>query len=133
MNSPKGLAALVIVLVVVGAVVWALRTNPLLSLWVLLGMLAVWEIGRRSRYRHSLRFLPPPRARGARPPAPVVHSIRAAGTGRGHCGIGRRGRRHLSSALTHHAPRWRDARRYHAGRDVALSSRVGSARIAPIA
>jgi hypothetical protein len=82
MNIPRGWAAFVIVLVVAGAAVWALRANPLLSLWALLGALAVWEVGRRSRYRHSLRFLPPPRSRTARSPARVmrpaqVHGARA--------------------------------------------------------
>ncbi len=78
MNIPRGWAAFVIVLVVAGAAVWALRANPLLSLWALLGALAVWEVGRRSRYRHSLRFLPPPRSRTARSPARVMRPAQVA-------------------------------------------------------
>src|SRR5579863_8244718 len=76
MENPRAWASFVVVLLVVGAVVWALRASPGLSLLALLGALAVWEAGRRSRYRHSLRFLPAPRT-GARRATVGVPPVRA--------------------------------------------------------
>jgi len=58
MERTTGTVAVLVGVLVLGAAVWILTTSPLLGLLGLLGGLVMWEVGRRTRYRGRLRFLP---------------------------------------------------------------------------
>ena len=81
MDGPRAWVATVVLLLIVGAAVWALRAQPLFSLLAILGGVGVWEAGRRSRYRHSLRFLPPPRSEARGGPTRATPRVRARSEG----------------------------------------------------
>ncbi len=89
MESPGGRVASLVLVLVVGGAVWIFTTSPGYALIALLVGLVLWEYGRRSRYRHHVRYAlaPQPRRQGGTGPAgsnpaPRPTTPRRADTGR---------------------------------------------------
>src|ERR1700691_580207 len=81
MENLRGWAIPVFILVA-GAGVWIFTRSPGYGLVALLAGLLLWEVGRRSRYGHHLRFLPSDRSRARRGPVRTAPNGGAQGTGR---------------------------------------------------